>query len=407
MECARQVRPDKILDAGGRESRFQLRSGMLDPALLTRMSRRPNSFSIASAIADASSERDMSPGWTRAVPPCFAMRAATASRGSLRRPVNITLAPSSSSASAPASPIPLPAPVTHATFPPTASYTPLPSQTRRSVDFIPIQVDFYLYLYGHPGPTRPHQSDNQLLDATLKVVRAKGYSATRIEDVCAEAGLTKGSFFHHFKSKEDLALSAVAHWDATTSAFFAAAPYHDAADPLSRADRLYRVSQGDPDRRPARFHLLCGHDRPGGVSDSSGRERRLRAEHQRPRQGRSRPTSARRCAITAFAGAWTAESLALHILAVIQGGFILAKAQGSAAVAAETLDHLRRYIELLFGQGRKRRSRRRLFPKALTDQAVEKDIAIMRTMGSLFEADIPTSRYHKSRSAIVKHAGRL
>ena len=62
----------------------------------------------------------------------------------------------------------------------------------------------------------------------------KGYSATRIEDVCAEAGLTKGSFFHHFKSKEDLALSAVAHWDATTSAFFATAPYHDAADPLSR-----------------------------------------------------------------------------------------------------------------------------------------------------------------------------
>ena len=53
-----------------------------------------------------------------------------------------------------------------------------------------------------------HESKTKLLDATLKVVRAKGYSATRIEDVCAEAGLTKGSFFHHFKSKEDLALSA-------------------------------------------------------------------------------------------------------------------------------------------------------------------------------------------------------
>ena len=52
-----------------------------------------------------------------------------------------------------------------------------------------------------------HESKTKLLDATLKVVRAKGYSATRIEDVCAEAGLTKGSFFHHFKSKEDLALS--------------------------------------------------------------------------------------------------------------------------------------------------------------------------------------------------------
>ncbi len=63
-----------------------------------------------------------------------------------------------------------------------------------------------------------HEFKTKLLDATLKVVRAKGYTATRIEDVCAEAGLTKGSFFHHFKSKEDLALSAVAHWDATTAA---------------------------------------------------------------------------------------------------------------------------------------------------------------------------------------------
>jgi TetR/AcrR family transcriptional repressor of nem operon len=34
--------------------------------------------------------------------------------------------------------------------------------------------------------------------------------------------------------------------------------------------------------------------------------------------------------------------------AVIQGSFILAKAQGSAAVAAGCIDHLRRYLELLF-----------------------------------------------------------
>ena len=63
-------------------------------------------------------------------------------------------------------------------------------------------------------PATQHESKTKLLDATLKVVRAKGYTATRIEDVCAEARLTKGSFFHHFKSKEDLALSAAAHWNA-------------------------------------------------------------------------------------------------------------------------------------------------------------------------------------------------
>jgi TetR/AcrR family transcriptional regulator, transcriptional repressor for nem operon len=47
-------------------------------------------------------------------------------------------------------------------------------------------------------------------------------------------------------------------------------------------------------------------------------------------------------------GGWTPESLARHIMTVVQGGFILAKATGSRDTAAESLDHLRRYLDLLF-----------------------------------------------------------
>ena len=49
---------------------------------------------------------------------------------------------------------------------------------------------------------------------------------------------------------------------------------------------------------------------------------------------------------------WTAASLALHTQAVIQGAFILAKATGGAAVAADSIDHLRRYLKLLFNAER-------------------------------------------------------
>ena len=45
---------------------------------------------------------------------------------------------------------------------------------------------------------------------------------------------------------------------------------------------------------------------------------------------------------------WTAKSLALHTQAVLQGAFILAKAKGGAEVAAESVDHLTRYLQLLF-----------------------------------------------------------
>ena len=203
----------------------------------------------------------------------------------------------------------------------------------------------------------PHESKMKLLDATLKVVRTKGYSATRIEDVCAEAGLTKGSFFHHFKSKEDLALAAAAHWDVVSVQAFASAPYHRAADPVGRLIAYIEfrkaILTGDlPD-----FTCFAGtiiqeayrtHPDVSAACARSidGQARALEAYIREAMRSRS------------MREAWAPESLALHILAVIHGGFILAKAHGSAAVAAECLDHLRRYIELLFGEGHKPRAGR-------------------------------------------------
>jgi len=50
-----------------------------------------------------------------------------------------------------------------------------------------------------------------------------------------------------------------------------------------------------------------------------------------------------------ISGDWTAESLARHTQTVIQGAFVLAKAGNDPALARESLDHLDRYIRLLFG----------------------------------------------------------
>ena len=79
-----------------------------------------------------------------------------------------------------------------------------------------------------------HESKTRFLDAALHVFRTKGYSATRVEDICEAAGLTKGSFFYHFDSKEALALDAADYWNEGSEALFASAPYRDQADPLNR-----------------------------------------------------------------------------------------------------------------------------------------------------------------------------
>lgn len=203
----------------------------------------------------------------------------------------------------------------------------------------------------------PHESKRRLLDATLKVVRIKGYSATRIEDVCAEAGLTKGSFFHHFKSKEDLALAAAEYWRVRAIETFAAAPYHSAADALSRLIAYVEFRKALLTGDLPEFTCFSGtiiqeaYRTHPDVSAACARDiidhaKRLEADIREAMRDHGIRSS------------WTAESLGRHILAVIHGAFILAKAHGGAAVAAECLDHLRRYLELLFGQGPQHRTGR-------------------------------------------------
>jgi DNA-binding transcriptional regulator YbjK len=53
-----------------------------------------------------------------------------------------------------------------------------------------------------PSPKRPMAAARQkLLDAALSLIRTKGYTATTIDELCAKAGVAKGSFFHHFKEQ--------------------------------------------------------------------------------------------------------------------------------------------------------------------------------------------------------------
>jgi TetR/AcrR family transcriptional regulator, transcriptional repressor for nem operon len=187
----------------------------------------------------------------------------------------------------------------------------------------------------------------KLLDAALSLVRAKGFSATTIDELCAKAGVAKGSFFHHFKDKEALGVAAANYWSEMTGAFFDGAPYHQHLDPLDRVlgyiDFRKAILTGDVPE----FTCLVGtmvqevYDsyppiRAACDASISGHAAKVEADIEE---------AMRRHGIRAN---WTAKSLALHTQAVLQGAFILAKAKGDAAVAGDSVDHLRRYVELLF-----------------------------------------------------------
>ena len=194
-----------------------------------------------------------------------------------------------------------------------------------------------------------HESKTKLLNAALRVIRAKGYAATRVEDICEAAGLTKGGFFHHFKSKEELAVAAADYWAEWTGGLFASAPYHDAPGPVEKllayVDFRKSILQGEL----VDYTCLVG----TMVQETYESHPAIRDACERSISGHA--ATLERYITEAMQergidGEWTAESLALYTQAVIQGAFILAKAKGSPEVAADCLDHLRRYLEQLFSQ---------------------------------------------------------
>ena len=197
----------------------------------------------------------------------------------------------------------------------------------------------------------------RIINAALSEIRAKGYSATTVDDLCEKAGVTKGAFFHHFKSKEDLAVNAAGFWSSMTGEFFAQAPYHRHTDPLARVlgyvDFRKAIIQGtvpeftclvgtmvqetydsNPAIREACYQSIFGH--AGVLAKDIELAKKLYAPRAK----------------------WTSKSLALHTQAVMQGAFILSKASQDPKIAVESIDHLHRYIEILLNpsSGKRRTS---------------------------------------------------
>jgi TetR/AcrR family transcriptional repressor of nem operon len=85
------------------------------------------------------------------------------------------------------------------------------------------------------------ETRERILDAAERLVLDKGLAATSVDDILAESKTSKGSFFHHFPTKNDLARALVERYAAADTAFL--------AELMEQAE----AASGDPARQVVAF----------------------------------------------------------------------------------------------------------------------------------------------------------
>jgi TetR/AcrR family transcriptional repressor of nem operon len=186
----------------------------------------------------------------------------------------------------------------------------------------------------------------KLLDAAEELMLTKGYTATSVDEVCATAGLTKGSFFHYFEGKEHLGRLLAERFYASWQELSRSAPFRRENDPLERVlghvDFFIEMSH-----TPTWKGCLLG----TFVQELSATHPGIRAVcaacladladslKQDLDEAKAKYTPRAR---------WNTRSLAEHLIAVAQGAIILAKARQDRTVFEQSLVHFKEYLKRLF-----------------------------------------------------------
>ncbi len=191
----------------------------------------------------------------------------------------------------------------------------------------------------------------RLLDIAEAGVLAKGFGGTSIEEIIAEAGITKSGFFYHFRDKNELARALLQRYLDTEEAIL--------DEVFSRARELH----GDP------LHsFLIGlkllsemmADLPNGhpgclVATTAYAERMFDRDVRELNRTAVLTWRARFLAMLEEIAALypPRDDVDLRMVAdmisnTVEGGIVLSKAVGQPAILAEQLVMLRSYIRLLF-----------------------------------------------------------
>ena len=194
------------------------------------------------------------------------------------------------------------------------------------------------------------QTRNRILDAAQRVILDRGFAATSVDAIQEAAGISRGTFFYHFPSKDDLSRALIRR--------YAEADRTLTDDFMARAENLVR----DPGQQvlvflalhEEMFAELAGTD-PGCLFASYSYEAGLfdretqaivngSVEYWRELVGGKLSLAMKRHPPPIAVDPYV---LADNAYAVMQGAFILSRLRNDTKVMVEQIREIRNYFELL------------------------------------------------------------
>jgi TetR/AcrR family transcriptional regulator, transcriptional repressor for nem operon len=180
-----------------------------------------------------------------------------------------------------------------------------------------------------------------LLDAAFELMMAKGYVATSVDEICEKAKTTKGSFFHYFESKEELAKALLTRkctaQQRIKEELFGKDPYKRVFGHLDMLIEMIKRPSG----AKACIKGMLGQE----LSDTHPEIRKICAAHFENVTNDFAQDLAD--AKKQYGGNFEPVALAKHFIAVLQGSYILAKVQGNNNVVIENLEYFKKYLQTL------------------------------------------------------------
>jgi TetR/AcrR family transcriptional repressor of nem operon len=86
-------------------------------------------------------------------------------------------------------------------------------------------------------------ADTKLIEAATQLMLSQGYSSTTVDAICEKAGVTKGSFYHYFDSKEELGIAVLQRAHEDGARILGDGAYQNLPDPVQRALGYLRHAQ--------------------------------------------------------------------------------------------------------------------------------------------------------------------